>query len=154
MIYQTASIQESGGVSFSGEVSGFEEISREVYDSRTDLNKPLKAEFEISIGSKEYLLLGETSGNFRLTCSRCAELFNLRFRQELEETYPLSVEEIDAGEQIRQAVVLALPDKPLCRKDCKGLCPVCGVNRNISACSCRPPAPGPFAKLKDIYKRG
>ncbi|MEG2005510.1 MAG: DUF177 domain-containing protein, partial [Bilophila sp.] len=32
--------------------------------------------------------------------------------------------------------VLALPVKPLCRPDCKGLCPVCGQNRNEGSCSC------------------
>lgn len=32
--------------------------------------------------------------------------------------------------------VLALPVKPLCNENCKGLCPVCGVNRNSASCSC------------------
>ena len=31
---------------------------------------------------------------------------------------------------------LALPVKPLCRDDCKGLCPACGSNKNTDACSC------------------
>lgn len=31
---------------------------------------------------------------------------------------------------------LALPVKPLCRNDCKGLCPVCGANKNAESCSC------------------
>ncbi|MDR1359536.1 MAG: DUF177 domain-containing protein [Deltaproteobacteria bacterium] len=31
---------------------------------------------------------------------------------------------------------LALPVNPLCREDCKGLCPVCGANRNRENCSC------------------
>jgi uncharacterized protein len=32
---------------------------------------------------------------------------------------------------------LALPVNPLCREDCKGLCPVCGANRNLEPCSCQ-----------------
>jgi uncharacterized protein len=32
---------------------------------------------------------------------------------------------------------LTLPIKPLCRDDCKGLCPVCGSNKNTDACSCK-----------------
>ena len=43
---------------------------------------------------------------------------------------------IDLGDVIREQFYLALPMKPLCREDCKGLCPVCGVNRNREACSC------------------
>lgn len=31
---------------------------------------------------------------------------------------------------------LALPVKPLCNESCKGLCPVCGINRNKESCSC------------------
>jgi uncharacterized protein len=46
-------------------------------------------------------------------------------------------DEIDLGEVIREQFFLALPMKPLCRPDCKGLCPVCGVNRNRETCSCR-----------------
>jgi uncharacterized protein len=36
----------------------------------------------------------------------------------------------------REQIYLALPLKPICRDDCKGLCPVCGVNRNQEACAC------------------
>ena len=32
---------------------------------------------------------------------------------------------------------LALPVKPLCRNDCKGLCPSCGSNKNTEPCSCK-----------------
>jgi uncharacterized protein len=44
---------------------------------------------------------------------------------------------IDLGEVMRDEFYLALPMKPLCRDDCKGLCPVCGVNRNREICTCK-----------------
>jgi uncharacterized protein len=44
---------------------------------------------------------------------------------------------IDLGELMREQFYLALPMKPLCREDCQGLCPVCGINRNRETCSCR-----------------
>jgi uncharacterized protein len=44
---------------------------------------------------------------------------------------------IDLGEVVREQLYLALPMKPLCREDCKGLCPVCGVNRNRETCTCQ-----------------
>lgn len=46
-------------------------------------------------------------------------------------------ETIDLGDVMREQFVLALPMKPLCRPECMGLCPVCGVNRNREECECR-----------------
>jgi uncharacterized protein len=43
---------------------------------------------------------------------------------------------IDLGQMMREQFYLALPMKPLCQPDCKGLCPVCGKNRNRETCSC------------------
>ena len=46
---------------------------------------------------------------------------------------------------------LQLPLVSVCRPDCKGLCPVCGVNRNHTACACTPARPiGAFAALHDF----
>lgn len=44
---------------------------------------------------------------------------------------------IDLAELIREQFYLALPMKPLCRAECKGLCPTCGLNRNRETCSCK-----------------
>lgn len=43
---------------------------------------------------------------------------------------------IDLAQIMREQFYLALPMKPLCADDCKGLCPVCGINRNRETCSC------------------
>jgi uncharacterized protein len=40
------------------------------------------------------------------------------------------------GEILREQVLLALPMKALCRVDCKGLCPTCGINLNSGTCDC------------------
>ena len=45
-------------------------------------------------------------------------------------------EEIDLGELLREELVLALPAKPLCDDDCKGICPGCGAELNHEACTC------------------
>jgi uncharacterized protein len=49
---------------------------------------------------------------------------------EILETDPILIEQLQ----------LNIPMKPLCRPDCKGLCPVCGADRNVTACSCAAPA--------------
>ena len=43
---------------------------------------------------------------------------------------------LDLGEMLREQFYLALPMQPLCRPDCKGLCPQCGVDRNVEECHC------------------
>jgi uncharacterized protein len=43
---------------------------------------------------------------------------------------------LDVGALLRSETDLALPMKPLCRPDCRGLCPVCGGNRNVTECRC------------------
>jgi uncharacterized protein len=46
--------------------------------------------------------------------------------------------EIDLGLELRDEILLAMPINPLCEKGegCRGLCPVCGGNRNAVACDC------------------
>src|SRR5436190_750925 len=46
-------------------------------------------------------------------------------------------EEIDLGQLMREQFYLALPMKPLCRDDCKDLCPNCGTNWNNGTCECK-----------------
>ena len=38
---------------------------------------------------------------------------------------------------LREQVLLLLPMQKICREDCKGICPVCGKNRNEAACQCK-----------------
>ncbi len=62
--------------------------------------------------------------------------------------------ELDLSPEIRQAVLLALPLKPLCRETCKGLCPTCGANLNDGPCACAPHADAPAATtLEGLAKK-
>lgn len=44
---------------------------------------------------------------------------------------------LDLEELVNEEVSLSLPTKILCSKDCKGLCPQCGANLNVSKCDCK-----------------
>ena len=44
---------------------------------------------------------------------------------------------IDLGQLMQEQFYLAVPMKPLCREDCRGLCPVCGTNLNTGSCQLR-----------------
>ncbi len=44
---------------------------------------------------------------------------------------------LDLAEMLREQFYLALPMQPLCRPDCHGLCPSCGIDRNVDSCQCK-----------------
>jgi uncharacterized protein len=44
---------------------------------------------------------------------------------------------LELGDILREQVMLALPMQRVCSEDCKGICPVCGGNRNEATCDCR-----------------
>jgi uncharacterized protein len=102
-------------------------------------------------------------------CARCLESFQFSVdapfsyvlapriapKAELEaEDLDLSFyegDEIDVSPLIREQVLLSLPTRPLCREDCRGLCPTCGANLNSGDCSCRGVARDPrLAVLRNL----
>lgn len=106
------------------------------------------------------LIRGELHAPVILVCSRCAEEWlepqEVHFEQvmapakpargedesEVELTdediayTPYEGETIDLDPILREQVILATPDYPLCRPDCKGLCQRCGANLNETTCAC------------------
>ena len=44
---------------------------------------------------------------------------------------------VELRDVVREQLYLNLPQKPLCRPDCRGLCPTCGADRNRLECGCR-----------------
>ena len=122
-----------------------------------------------------YRLAGHVSAELALTCSRCVEpftlpvsgAFDLRFvprtenvgegerevREDDLSTAFYDAEQIDLRELIIEQLQLALPMKPLCREDCRGLCAQCGTNLNMGACSCSEKWEDPrLAALKALKK--
>jgi uncharacterized protein len=65
-------------------------------------------------------------------------------------------DEIEPKEFIREQLLLGIPMVPVHSQDCKGLCPVCGADRNETTCNCHieviEGGPSPFAMLKKIIK--
>ena len=52
------------------------------------------------------------------------------------DAYLIEDGQLDLAPLVRETVLLELDNERLCRDDCAGLCPVCGVDRNITECSC------------------
>ena len=117
---------------------------------------------------------GEIDSTVPVACGRCLEEFPARVRAVVDVRFiprppggdrvelgsdDLDLDfydgdEIDLSTLVQSETALALPMKPLCREDCRGLCPVCGTNRNLAACVCPERAPDPrLGALKDLAAR-
>jgi uncharacterized protein len=55
--------------------------------------------------------------------------------EDLEILY-LESNEFDPEEILIEQLQLNVPMRAICKEDCKGLCPDCGINRNLETCSC------------------
>ena len=133
-------LEQAGPLHVQGQAEGLEE-HRGPKDVVTDIR--LRAHIE---------------GDFQMLCARCTtpipehvdESFDLIFRpsgvdaEQGERSISEAETEIGYYEQsglsledvVREQVLLSLPDRALCREDCKGLCPHCGGNRNERDCDC------------------
>ncbi|MBI4887452.1 MAG: DUF177 domain-containing protein [Acidobacteria bacterium] len=121
---------------------------------------PAHLAFDIHKDKDRFRLVGTVAAELELTCGRCLEPyrlpvsapFDLRYLPpaaaaageeheladgDLETSYYRD-DQIDLGELLREQFYLALPMKPLCRDECRGLCPQCGTNLNTSPCDCAP----------------
>ena len=111
---------------------------------------------------KDYQITGELFVPTVLECSRCLEPFRLPLHVPLawfvrrveaitpEEELPdgefeilPETQELDFTARVRETIIFNLPAKPLCRADCRGLCPTCGQNLNVRTCACRREAADP-----------
>jgi len=116
---------------------------------------------------------GQVSALAQAECDRCLTLVQLpidsRFKLEYvtaedyqaqqaveltEGDLDLSVfdgEGIDLDELVTEEIMLAVPDHVLCSEDCKGICAVCGVNKNLTQCGCETKEVDPrWAGLKKL----
>lgn len=120
------------------------------------------------------LFRGKLRGKVSVPCDRCAEEteINIEYQFDEFEEYPRDNAEengeelfednrvvfkdknavvIDMGALLWEEFVLTLPTKPLCRKDCKGVCSTCGKNLNEGICACEDEGRDPrFAVLKNL----
>jgi uncharacterized protein len=81
-------------------------------------------------------------------CVRCLEPVVQEIDLDINETYLLNSEDdpdqedvfalesdvLDVTDIVRQNLLVEVDEFPLCREDCKGLCPVCGANLNETTC--------------------
>lgn len=107
----------------------------------------LRAEFQ------DGLVWAWVTARARLTlcCARCLDPFTLEISPAFELKLTEESGEVVVDDEVRQNILLALPAQPLCRSSCRGLCPVCGMNRNTKTCGCSGiTKENPFGVLKNL----
>lgn len=131
------------------------DVSLELESRKTDDFRflgPVKVQGQVVNVGGCMELDAQGAAEVELMCARCAEPFSQTISFPIEERLkkedPFSEEEenpdvtvlegsvIDLGELVYGSLFMSFPTKPLCREDCKGLCPVCGKNLNEGSCGC------------------
>lgn len=115
--------------------------------------------------SQGVYLQGRFTGEQPAECVRCLTDFNQPLKAQLDQLYefpPTPSAEfvvaetgfLDLAPFLREEFMLAAPMRPLCRPDCKGLCPNCGQNWNEGPCDCDKDDINPqFAELKKLLEK-
>ena len=117
------------------------------------MNKSLVSNLEVLPQPDGVYFRGRIQGQVSMICSRCLEPGNVNidysidvyesFEADSQEPPGYSPLKFESGQwwfspkQLAwEHFILALPDKPLCSGDCKGICPACGENINTGLCAC------------------
>jgi uncharacterized protein len=118
--------------------------------SESRFTAPLRVRLEVQKAGADVVVRGGIEAEVEMACRRCLrdvrvwveEPVTMLFREDAdaadaEEVYPLPADrELDLTEPLREQVLLAVPEYTVCEEACRGLCPVCGRNRNEAECEC------------------
>ncbi|AEB11594.1 YceD family protein [Marinithermus hydrothermalis] len=144
-------LHEPGTQSANGVIRDRIEVGEEQFELENDATWSVT----VTHTGNEFFLSGELHGTVRLECRRCltptpyainayfqhllqydpeVETLTLIQNAEDEDVYLFSDPNLDLSAFLAEAFVLELPYTVLCQEDCRGLCPVCGANRNETDC--------------------
>ena len=99
---------------------------------------PLRYDLFAERLDEELLVRGVVEEDLSCTCVRCGRDFDWTAR---DGDVSFSVEVApdafaDLTAELRECIILSFPSNPLCKEDCKGLCPRCGADLNLGPCGC------------------
>lgn len=114
----------------------------------------LSVRYTIQLLDDEVLVSGEITGNIELVCVKCLEVYKHLISIPIIQSYAVGSEDINIEPEVRELVVLNIPDRMVCSDSCGGLCPVCGKNQNHGQCSCVKKQPSiQWEALKNIAQK-
>ena len=131
------------------------DLGMELEGGRFD--SPVRVNLDVTRNGDEVFLRGKARVKVVLECARCLKEYSCDLETPVQLWCELSSSEtgggtlpdrenvievaagqkyIDLTDHVRSELLVLVPLKPLCREDCKGLCPRCGTDLNIGKCSC------------------
>ena len=150
--------EEGLDLSWEEEVSSLSTYLKSLSSIDFDFETPMQSEVKIKRAGRSVLIKGKVQTTLRLQCVRCLRELSYPLSTTYELTlHPLkeapSEEETELGSEEMESsffeggeihlseiaceqIFLEIPYQPLCQQGCKGLCPVCGKDLNLSACEC------------------
>ncbi|MBN1269773.1 MAG: DUF177 domain-containing protein [Kiritimatiellae bacterium] len=112
-------------------------------DQQVRPKDPLRYRFFVQVVSQKLVVQGVVEVELEIECARCTDFYSTTVADSsFLRAYdlPEGAETVDVTPDIREDILLNLPHFPLCKPDCRGLCPQCGKNLNEGKCGCRPPS--------------
>jgi uncharacterized protein len=123
------------------------------------LTEDIKVQGKLEKTGQEVLCQGLLETGLSVECSRCLANFSFSVKSKLKVHFIPRVESVKPGNEIeltdldveqdyyeeaqinlsssvRDLILLSLPQIRLCKEDCAGLCPQCGINLNENNCGC------------------
>jgi uncharacterized protein len=135
------------------------------FDSVKRYLAPLHVNGQIYNEAGVLRLIGEVKADMLCICDRCGAEFESEKVTQLDaviaeeeneenpELFILEDDGIDLDEVVSTCFILDMETKFLCREDCKGICPGCGVNLNTGTCTCKKQVDPRFAVLEQLLDK-
>lgn len=121
------------------------------------LESPVTMSLDLNRRGSDIFIKGTAGVRAVLGCSRCLNEYSLQLETTLDLwcivggepdeaededrdnvlRVPAGAKYVDLADPVRSELLVLLPLKPLCSQECRGLCPRCGTDLNVSSCSCR-----------------
>ena len=143
------------------------------FDERVQVVAPVEVTGTVRLERTEVFVNGHIETRAQVECDRCLQRvetpvhadFDLQYitgtdyestaaAELTEDDLSVSVfdgEAIDVDEIVKEQILLAVPTRMLCRPDCKGICPDCGIDKNSGDCVCGTDDVDPrWAALKNL----
>jgi len=137
----------------------FDELDEFVFDT------PVKVKCRLTNIGGIVKMDGHLKVDYKVKCSRCLKDIQSSLEAELKEEfaqegqtedddiYVYSDKVIVLDKVLKDNIILNLPAKQICKEDCKGLCPKCGIDLNIGRCNCNEEKIDPrMEALKNFFK--
>ena len=127
-------------------------------DERIRLKEPATVKGKVRLSGNEVFVNGHIDTRAQVECDRCLQQIELPVSADFaleyitgsdyessemaeltEDAMAVSVfdgDAIDVDEIVKEQILLAVPTRLLCREDCKGICPECGIDKNTGECQC------------------